>query len=134
MAHSPALSLRLRALRIQVWRVSECPIFYTARPISYTGVFVSERTMGPLPVCHTDIGALLPAYGMSPSLECDSGHHRAFPNTVPYSVTDTHMLSAVISLVDPVRFFSDSDHLKTKPHLMIAPPTHQRGLSPYRMH
>ena len=60
-------------------------------------------------------------------------HHRAVPDTVPYSVTDTHMLSAVISPVDPVRFFSDSDHLKMKPILTIAPPTRQPGSSPFRM-
>ena len=32
------------------------PRLLHACPISYTGAFVSERTMGPLPVCHTDIG------------------------------------------------------------------------------
>ena len=63
----------------------KCPVFCTARPITCTGAFFSEST----PRDHTPFatqtsGALLLAYGTSPSLECDSGHTRVLSTTVRF--------------------------------------------------
>ena len=61
-------------------------------------------------------GALLPAYGMSPSLECDPVHTSSLPlcGSDYGSVRGyghSHAQCCVSSLVDPVHF-PDSDHFE----------------------
>ena len=83
------------------------------------------------------LGTLHPACGTSPSLECDPGHTSSPPpcgsnygSIRAYGLSDAK--HCVSSPVDPVRSTTDSDHLKTKPHLTITPPTDQHGVSPYK--